>query len=82
MSKKSLVPQTICDLVTSYSVYVDGKKLAGIKEIKTLFNIEGPLHTEVVLRLAIKRDSLKISKVVGKPGLKRIDFSTTNEAFK
>jgi hypothetical protein len=82
MTKKSLVPQTIADLVTTYSVYVDGKKLGGCQKIDLDFDITGSCRTEVALRLAVKRDSLRITPIKGKPGLKRIDFSTCNEAFK
>jgi hypothetical protein len=83
---KAIVPNTFCDLVTSKSIYVDGKKVGGIQSMHIEFDIDKPsLQTIVSLRFAIKRGSLHIDDVLdaeGKVGLQEIHFSTLNEAFK
>jgi hypothetical protein len=72
---------TISDLATSKTIYIDGKKVGGVKRLNIEFGVDKEsLQTTVTMTFAIKRNSLKISNV-DTHGAQRVEFSTTNEAF-
>lgn len=75
-------PRTISDLATSKTIYIDGKKVAGIKRLEIAFGVDKEnIQTTVIMKFAIKRGSLHISDI-GTNGAQRVEFSTCNEAFK
>jgi len=81
-STGAALPNTISDLSTSKTIYIDGKKIAGVKHLEITFGIDKEnIQTTVTMKFAIKKGSLHISDV-GTNGAQRVEFSTTNEAFK
>jgi len=77
------VPQTQADIVTSKVVYIDGKKVGGVLRFNADLDLQSNnLLTKVTVTFAVKRSSLHIEDIEGKPGLQKVSFSTTNEAFK
>jgi hypothetical protein len=75
------VPKTNCDLVTSKSVYIDGKKVGGVLGMDIKMSMES-LKTEVIVRFAIKNGSLHITDYNDGTNRQKVEFSTINEAFK
>ena len=76
------LPQTISDLATSKSIYIDGKKIAGVRGISIDFGLDNErLQTTITMTFAIKRGSLHITDE-GTTGAQKVEFSTCNEAFK
>ena len=57
---KKLVPQTRADLSIGKKLTMNGEKLAGVREFQVVYNID-KVVTEVVIKMVIKRDSLKIT---------------------
>lgn len=77
------VPQTQADIVTSKQVWIDGKKVGGVQRLEVDLDLrDANLLTKVTVTFVVKRNSLHIEDIEGKPGLQKVSFSTINEAFK
>ncbi len=80
----SELTKSTTDLVTSFTIFLNGEKLGGVNYFDVKVDLEGNLATIVTLEMAIKKDSFKIYK---KGGYRVFSFESfvrnnTQELFK
>ena len=66
--------KTRVDLSVGKSIVLNGQKLGGVLDFNLNYNITGDLRTVITLKLAIKRNSLKIKR--GKGGHQLVSFES------